>query len=241
LAWRYRGVVHEFPHLDGEAQKGYFPGVQVESNRGGARSRDPQTYAKDAKLLKAALDLGEDPDLVDRYTFYLAQSYRDMRAPALAADWYRRRAEMPGGWQEERYVSYSESAQIAFNLGDTAEGLRLCAAALAINPARRETVHLAASRLRLLNRFEEAMAWIDANPPRPAPPNSLFLAQWIYDYGLIDEAAVCAFYCGRYADSLRYAIDANLGSISYDADRKRFAENVKWAYDALIGAGPVKP
>jgi glycosyltransferase involved in cell wall biosynthesis len=107
LRWAYRGVLHEFPvclskknHQTATIQGNYF----VESRRLGSRNQDPEKYEKDAALLKDALDRNADPDLKNRYVFYLAQSYKDARKYREAIHYYKMRVSL-GGWKDECYYS----------------------------------------------------------------------------------------------------------------------------------------
>jgi tetratricopeptide (TPR) repeat protein len=232
LPWRFRGVVHEFPHLDIAGTTGSLPGVVVQSNREGARSRDPLTYAKDAALLLAAIESGRDPDLHARYAFYLAQSYKDAKMPEAAAEWYERRTLM-GGWDQEVYVSLLEWARLSFARGDIDAGLALCDRATKLRPDRREAVHLAVHHLRVAGRYADGIAIVRALDRVSAPDGALFSAPWVYDYGLDDEAAVCAYHVGQYAESLDHAIKANAGAAGYKTDHARIAENIRLAWNAL--------
>ncbi len=77
LPWRYCGVLHEAiecrqPH----APLPLLGEVFLRENPEGARSLDPQKYARDAAVFEAALK--REPDNT-RYWFYLAQCYRGMR------------------------------------------------------------------------------------------------------------------------------------------------------------------
>ena len=49
--------------------------------------------------------------LKDRYAFYTAQSYRDADMPEKAIEWYAKRANL-GGWYEEVYYSPSPNSSI---------------------------------------------------------------------------------------------------------------------------------
>ena len=77
-------------------------------NHEGRRSTQSDTYARDAAILARALETETDPFLVARYTFYLAQSYRDSGRHQESLDAYLKRAEM-GYWQEEVYFSLLEA------------------------------------------------------------------------------------------------------------------------------------
>jgi hypothetical protein len=78
-------------------------------------------------LLEQAL--ATDTGLVSRYTFYLAQSYRDARRFDEAATTYAKRAEM-GGWDEEARHARLAAAQTALlcRAGDDARAVLRCAA-----------------------------------------------------------------------------------------------------------------
>ena len=110
LKWTYRGVLHEFSKctnkdklLSQQIDGKYY----VDSRRLGDRNKDPQKYLKDAQVLIKAIDDGIDPDLKERYTFYIGQSYRDCNDLENSIKYYKKRTEM-GGWNEEIYVSYME-------------------------------------------------------------------------------------------------------------------------------------
>ncbi|MGH1574692.1 glycosyltransferase [Methylobacterium sp. P31] len=92
LEWRYRGVLHEF--LDCKDAFLASP-ISLSMRRGddGAPHRDPTTYARDASILENALATETDPLLISRYTYYLAQSYRDSGEPRRALEYYLRRCE----------------------------------------------------------------------------------------------------------------------------------------------------
>jgi hypothetical protein len=71
-------------------------------NRGhdGARRRDNTTYMRDVEILERAIKNEKDPFLISRYTFYLAQSYRDCSEKRKALDAYLRRTKL-GFWDEK--------------------------------------------------------------------------------------------------------------------------------------------
>jgi glycosyltransferase involved in cell wall biosynthesis len=97
LLWRYVGVVHEYPDCDDPyVEERLESGYYVNSRRLGARSQDPQQYARDRDLLLAEVEL--DPE-DSRSAFYLAQSYYDLGDFANAHEWYARRLDMGGGAQ----------------------------------------------------------------------------------------------------------------------------------------------
>ena len=71
LPWRWKAQIHEYLDLEPGFSCRKLEGAWVQERHEGARSKDPNTHAKDAILL-------EGMDLTDtRNVFYLAQSYGD--------------------------------------------------------------------------------------------------------------------------------------------------------------------
>src|SRR5439155_19966470 len=68
-------------------------------------------YRRDAELLEKALSYETDPFLISRYTFYLAQSYKDCGEHEKALEKYLKRAEL-GYWSEEIYISLLEAGNL---------------------------------------------------------------------------------------------------------------------------------
>ena len=204
LAFAYRGVLHEFLDVPTEATRGgTLPGVRYHSFYDGARSRNPRKFADDAELLERTLAAGEDPDLVPRYTFYLAQSYRDAGLDEQAAATYERRAEMTEGWIEEAYVSWRWCGQLRQRLGrPLVEVLDAYARAFDLLPTRAETLCLAATAAREAGRLPLAYLYAHAGVDVPRPDNGLFVEHAAYDWRLRYELSVAAWYVKRFDEGL---------------------------------------
>ena len=105
LPWRWKAQIHEYLDLAPGFSCRKLEGAWVHERHEGARSKDPNTHAKDAILL-------EGMDLTDtRNVFYLAQSYGDSGQWDKALQMYLKRAAM-GGWDEEIYFSILQTARI---------------------------------------------------------------------------------------------------------------------------------
>lgn len=115
LPWRYRGVLHEFVECPDGTDRALLD-LTMRRNHDGARRRDGETYRRDAAVLEAALATETDPFFVSRYTFYLAQSYRDCGAYEQAVAAYLRRADL-GYWHEEAYVALVAAARLMGKIG----------------------------------------------------------------------------------------------------------------------------
>lgn len=202
IAWRYRGVVHEFLEGPGAATTGHLDGLTVQCGNDGARRQDPDKYRKDAAVLEAALLTETDDFLKSRYRFYLAQSYRDAGESAKAVKNYTWRADL-GFWAQEIFVSWLNVGRLAQGLKWT-DGTILAAfqSASAAVPYRAEALHGAACFLRLKQRYEEAYGMARRGLGLVMPADGLFVEPWIYEWGLLDEYSILAFWAGHYRQSL---------------------------------------
>jgi len=236
LDFSYRGVVHEFLELPAMSlARETASGIHVTVVGGGARSQDPEKFQRDAEALERALVEEQDSFLRSRYTFYLAQSYRDAGDQENALRCYLARTKLEY-WDEEIYVALREAAKLQASLGQSS-GAVLDTWQRAVDkvPARLEAYHGAALQCRLAGRYSEARdwaAWGLARTQSP-PPVGLFTEQWIYDYGLLDEYAVSSYWSGNYIDCL----DACLRMLSHQSlpeDYKgRILTNARFAMDKL--------
>ncbi len=193
----YRGVLHEFLVVPPEAvDGGTLGGIHYESNFDGARSANPNKFVDDAALLCQALADSDDPDLADRYTFYLAQSLRDAGNAAGAEMAYRARASM-GGWPEELYVSLLWQGRLLRTLGrPLGESLETLARAQELCPARAEAWCEAASQARAAGLMQLAYACARTAADCAEPVDGLFLETDCYRWRGLYEFALAAFYGG---------------------------------------------
>jgi hypothetical protein len=183
--------------------------------------------------LVAALETERDPLMRSRYTFYLAQSYRDSGDQARALEGYLKRADQ-GFWDQEVYVSLTQSAQIGEALNyPSAVVLDLFSRAYDLCPTRAEALHGAARHCRLKSRFSSGYLFARQGVEIRRPDSGLFLADWIYQYGMLDEFAVLAYWCGRHRESLE-ACQSLLNSPHLpDGDRSRVQANEQFARSAM--------
>lgn len=232
LRWFYRGVLHEFIEADGQYSTGHID-IVMRRNHDGARRRDPETYLRDAAVLERALKTEADPFLRTRYTFYLAQSYRDCAEWEKAIRTYLKRASM-GGWQEEVFVSLYQAAKLKEQQGyPDEEVLAAYDAATQSQPARAEAIHGASRFCRLkklhVRGFEIARAGLGLT----SPDGALFAQPMVYETGLLDEYAVNAYWAGHYPESLDACLRL-LGSGKLSAaDVQRVAANAVFARQKL--------
>ena len=201
--FRFRGVVHEFIEgPPGHVSTGTAAGFHILSGRDGVRSQDPDKYRKAAQALEQALQTEEDAFLRSRYTFYLGQSYRDAGEKEKALENYLKRAEL-GFWSEEIFESLYNAAQLMQAMGrpfDEVVAMHLRASDAA--PSRAEALHAASRLCRESKRFADGYEYASRGLKIPLPAGGLFVQPWVYDYGLLDELAVNAYWTERYEDCL---------------------------------------
>lgn len=235
----FRGVLHEFLEIPpGPHSRETASGFAIQINGGGARSQDPQKFRKDAELLERALQNETDAFLRSRYTFYLAQSYRDFGEKQKALDLYMSRAEM-GFWQEEIYVALLGAARLKEELEFSEdEVIAAYEQATESQPARTEALHGASRYCRYKGRNELGAEIARRGIDLPLPPGALFSEGWIYEWGLLDEHAINAYWAGDYhsciADCLRILERAKID----EATRTRVIANARFAQDKLREVKP---
>ena len=234
LPFRFKAVLHEYLESPpGPISRSTVAGFYVETGRGGARSQNPLKYQQDAAALEQALTTETDPFLLSRYTFYLAQSYRDFGDRERALLNYQKRATQ-GYWVEEIYQSVYQAAAMQEALGvDPETVLAGYTRATELVPARMEALHAAARFCRLQGRYQQAYELAKRGAGMPIPPGALFVESWVYEYGLWDELGISAFWCGRFRESLDACLRALGGTALPAEQRERVARNAQSALERL--------
>ncbi len=233
-SWHWAGAVHEYLVVADDHPRRSLTAAWVVSHVGeGARSRrlsQEQKFLQDARLLEE--ELRRNPDDA-RNQFYLAQSYRDAGYLGKAYKHYERRVAM-GGWEEEVYVAQCEKALLAVrrNMGHreiVAEHLH----AYRLRPSRAEALYQLASYCRERKLHAEGYLFAKVGKDIPMPADILFLRRDVYEWRLLDEFAVCAYWIGQYresADASRRLLDEGRHE---PADRERLEKNLGFALAGL--------
>ncbi|MFC3572670.1 glycosyltransferase [Streptomyces yaanensis] len=205
LAWRYEGVTHEYPCTDAPDHEEKIDALVIEDHADGGCRGDK--FERDARLLRRELE--RDPSNT-RTVFYLANTVRDLGRAEEAIELYERRAAM-GGWAEEVYCSLLEAGVLkAEEADDWAGAMDTFSRAWESRPQRLEACYELASRLRLQGRYHTAYSILGTVVGRPEPDDLLFTKSWVYQWGLLFEYSIAAYWVGEYATSLT-ACDVLLG------------------------------
>jgi hypothetical protein len=245
LPWRFEGVLHEFLSCGRDKKNGRIfpenlspqrlPKVAIRMTEGGARRQvAPEVrYVRDAALLENALETETDPFLVSRYTFYLAQSHQNAGDKAKAIAVYEARAQL-GFWDQEVFISLYRAAKLKAELGYDAEDvIQAYLRAHAAVGDRAEALHGAARFCRTRQRFQEGYDLAKRALKIASPKDGLYLEQWIYDYGVLDEYAVNAYWSGHYEDCMKVSRRILAGSAIPEAQRPRIQANLEFARSKL--------
>lgn len=237
LPFRYRGVLHEFLVIpEGATEGGVLEGIYYRSHTDGARWSNPDKYLDDSALLARALATGQDPDLNDRYLFYLAQSLRDSGRFEAAESVYRARAQKDG-WIEETYLSWLNHARMLKNLdrplGEILESLAKAQEAI---PTRAEAWCDAAKFSREAGLMQAAFVFARRAVEIPRPPDGLFLEVDVYEWRALHEYSIAAYYGGDYVGGIRACHRLLYADKMPPAERAATEENLKfYPEDAIAG------
>lgn len=219
LDWYYEGVVHEYPRAEGLRtidKLVYFYNVSTVQ---GSRSRNPNKYLDDAKLLEADLLVNKDNS---RSIFYLAQSYRDAKCYDKARENYIKRLSMTG-YDEELIVCYSQIGFCSKMLGDSIDSyIQYYLEGYKKFPHRLECLYDYISCLKNSGNSKLAIdiGFRAALTPYPKD-DQLFIIKDIYDFLFKVELANCCIEQKLYKEAiilLKYTLDKCSVPLKYRLD-----------------------
>lgn len=207
-SYRWRGVLHEFitrdqnEKLEAEKVAEIQGDYAIISGRKGHRNLDKQKYQKDAQLLEQAFFVAEDKDLLPRYAFYCAQSYRDAAWREKAIEWYKRRVQIQAGWADEIYCSYIELGLLYEKQDNHDQALYYWQQGILHDPNRAECWYHTARRHSWNKHTELAYVFARHASELTLPMgNRLFIAKNIYLYWSYYEWCINAYKLNKYEES----------------------------------------
>ena len=188
---RYVGVTHEYLDLAGHNAE---PLAAIEFSDFADGANRPQKAARDVALLSGYL---EDHPQDARSLFYLAQSYRDAGQLADAIAAYGKRLAIEGSDEETWYAQY-QLALCQRDLGNRPGFVAGCLAAFQRRPWRAEPLHALAKHYREQNAQATALLFAETAAAIPFPKRDiLFIDDFIYATGCLEELAISGYYGGR--------------------------------------------
>lgn len=199
LHWNWYGVVHEALGSREVKTYGVLAGATNIPRSDGNRSQDPKKFYKDIALLEKALI---DEPYNTRYAFYLAQSYKDAGEYEKSIEAYHRRIAM-GGFDQEIFWSLYQIGLLKELLKrPTLEVVQAYEIAYSYRPTRLEPLYRLASFHRMQGNMKEAFKVAERGILVKKPDDLLFVEEWMYQYGILMEYSVAAYWEGHYMESL---------------------------------------
>ncbi|MGD9618977.1 MAG: glycosyltransferase [Mycolicibacterium sp.] len=230
--WCWKGPVHNYlEHVRGSTQRAARDDVWIIYHQGeGAKSQgvtSEEKYLRDAQLLEDELERNPgDP----RSQFYLGQSYKHAGRLEQAFEAYKVRSKQEG-WAEETFMAQLEAGRVAKLMNKTeGEVVSELLQAYQLRPSRAEPLYELASYYRPLKMYAKAHLFAKAGLAIEWPDDKLFVAHDVYNWRLLDEIGVCAYWMGRYEEA-RGACEEVLrrarGGVSVpEADLERIRQNL---------------
>jgi tetratricopeptide (TPR) repeat protein len=231
LNWKWVGVLHEYLDCPEARAPELLKGIYNFPRCEGARSQDPEKFKKDAAVLEKALE--SEPEN-ERYVFYLAQSYRDAGDPVLAIKNYEKRIAM-GGWDQEVFFSKYQICLLQEQLQSESQkiikGYLDC---FASRPTRAEPLCRLATLYRM--QGDHLLGYLVASYGLsiPRPEDTLFVECWVYEYGLLLEKSISAYWIGNYRESLELSHKLLENTKLPDHVRECVQNNIRWAEAKII-------
>ncbi|OIJ85455.1 hypothetical protein BIV24_28370 [Streptomyces colonosanans] len=235
LPWRYVGVLHEYLDVDSPYTVGALEGANILIVGGGARDRQGdarEKYLRDVETLQQGLL--KEPDNA-RYVFYLAQSWGNVGELEKSLEAYDRRAAMEGCAQEG-FCAHLRAARLAEALErPPTEVMGRYLRAYESRPSRAEALGELA-RLCRVNGQRWPLAYMFARQAAriPYPSDDIIFVEfgW-YDWQVLDELAVSAYWVGEYEES-KSCCERLLNDGKLPAEhRERVARNLECAQGEL--------
>lgn len=230
LRWKFIGVLHEYIICTNENYSCKFENINgnyhLISGKSGARSKNPNKYRDDAKILEKAYDeaVKVKDDIMVRYSFYCAQSYKDANDHAKSIEWYKKRISH-GGWNQEVYYSYITIGQLYKEMNNIESAFYHWALSFNADPERCEGIYYIIKHCRENSNFQLAFQYykmVEKNKTNNIV-NKLFVTEDVYKYLLDYEFTIIACYVNqhkfvipsfhtlfKYASSLSISLKENI-------------------------------
>lgn len=230
----YWGVTHEYVKTPEGTKYGKFEKNEIFINDVGDGGCKSDKFIRDIKLLEKALETEPNND---RYTFYLANSYRDSGQIEKAIEVYKRRIQI-GGWFDEVWHSYYSIGKCYKQINDMVNAVHWWMDAYNFFSNRIENLYEIIHHLRCNGKNNLAYGfYIMADNERKKHNHNdyLFLQKDVYDYKLDYELSIIGYYCNYMNYDLR---KCSMKVLNYPFLEENIAKNVfsnyKFYTEAII-------
>ena len=201
LDWVCTGVTHEYWECtSGPCTKHFLEGIKIDDREDGGSKEDK--FERDKRLLTEAVnDPTTPPNLLTRYLFYLAQTYRDLKDYENAIIWYKKRIDAQG-WEEEVFYSLYQIGLCYESLyhqhqDDTKLSLALYyyLESWQYRPSRAEPLYQVARLYRTCSKHNLAVLYALKAKEIPYPKSDLLFIDFrVYDYLIHYELSISCYY-----------------------------------------------
>jgi len=192
--YSYWGVTHEYVKTpDGTKYEAIDKDELFICDIGDGGSKTDK-FERDIRLLERGLE--EVPNN-DRYTFYLANSYRDAGHIDKSIETFKKRIKI-GGWVEEVWHSHFSIGRCYMKKGDAGNAIFWWMEAFNYYPKRIENLYEIIQYYRIEGKHSLAYLWyVIADKQRkkyPITSDYLFLQKDVYDFKLDFELSIIGYY-----------------------------------------------
>lgn len=229
--WRFHGRTHEYLAADEEFSVERLESLVVHHHADGGSRADK--LQRDAELL--ARDLRDQPG-DPRSTFYLAQTQRDLGRLDEAAELYGIRADA-GGWDEEAFYARFQQGTLLARLGRDAEATAALIAAHRQRPSRAEPLVELARLCRASGRHLAAYRFARRGLALPVPDDLLFVHRDAYEWELLEELAIAAYWIGEPGQALDACDRLLEEGLLPESMREHVESNRRLCLDAAVTRG----
>jgi tetratricopeptide (TPR) repeat protein len=194
IGMSYWGVTHEYLNAPNGSTRFTITRNQLFINDVGDGGSKQDKFLRDIRLLEKGLE--ENPNN-DRYTFYLANSYKNSGQNENAIKIYKKRINL-GGWHDEIWYSYYSMGQCYKELGKMKEAIAAWINGYEFLPSRIENLYEIVNYYRRTSKHTLAYTYYNLakyERNRKTDFDNLFLEKDIYDYKLDYELSIIGYYC----------------------------------------------
>jgi len=212
----YWGVTHEYIQMPDEAIKESISRNMIFIDDIGDGGAKDDKFIRDIRLLKQGLI--DNPDN-DRYTFYLANSYKDSNQYELAIETYKKRILL-GGWKQEVWYSYYCIGLCYKHLNNMESAIGYWLQGYNYLPERIENIYEIIHYYRCIGNNNLVDVFYNMAKKSSKSINQedqLFFKKDVYDYKLDYEFSIAGYY------SNQHNIDMNkvfMNVLNYPLDNK---------------------
>jgi tetratricopeptide (TPR) repeat protein len=227
--WKSVGVTHEYWNCEASnLVKEYLNDIRIIHECNG--SRRPEKGKNDLNLLIEGVN--NEPNNA-RYTFYLAQTYRETGNIEKAIEYYYKRIKLGGWWEEIYYSRYMIIRCLAQSKGNFDKILEEAELASKLLPSGIEHIYEIVKYCRINSFFNVGFSIGNKYKSITIPGNQrLFVSPHIYNYAFYDELSICAYYSEDYQASFELCNLAIQGKPQAN-DLKRIIANREFSVKKL--------